>query len=261
MQIDWITVAAQLVNFLVLIWLLNRFLYGPITKAIERREAGIAARIRDAETARQEADRRNEALFDQRAALTRRQDEIMDEARNEARSLRERLEREARGEVLSLRRAWREQVEDEKKAFLASIRQSATRYVGDLARAVLKEFAGATLEDEAARRFADRLRTLDEKSRRDLVAAAEDGKAQVVIESSFQLSEPVKTELVKTVREVVAKDLDVGHAEAGDLLLGLRLRVGGRKVTWTLADYFDRLEERIDQVLRHAGPAEQRHVA
>ena len=46
MQIDWITVAAQIVNFLILVWLLQHFLYGPITRAMQRREQRIAERER-----------------------------------------------------------------------------------------------------------------------------------------------------------------------------------------------------------------------
>ena len=44
MQIDWLTVAAQIVNFLVLVWLLQRFLYKPITNAMHRREERILSK-------------------------------------------------------------------------------------------------------------------------------------------------------------------------------------------------------------------------
>ncbi|NLX99005.1 MAG: hypothetical protein GXY83_22905 [Rhodopirellula sp.] len=37
MPIDWFTVAAQVVNFLILVWLLKRFLYKPILHAIARK--------------------------------------------------------------------------------------------------------------------------------------------------------------------------------------------------------------------------------
>ena len=37
---DWFTVIAQIINFLILVALLKRFLYGPIIRAMERRERG-----------------------------------------------------------------------------------------------------------------------------------------------------------------------------------------------------------------------------
>src|SRR5665647_1757282 len=49
MQINWFTVIAQIINFLILVWLLKRFLYKPILKAIDEREEKIAAQIKDAE--------------------------------------------------------------------------------------------------------------------------------------------------------------------------------------------------------------------
>ena len=49
MQISWFTIIAQIVNFIVLVWLLKRFLYKPILKAIDEREKKIATQIKDAE--------------------------------------------------------------------------------------------------------------------------------------------------------------------------------------------------------------------
>jgi F-type H+-transporting ATPase subunit b len=43
MLIDWFTVGAQALNFLILVWLLKRFLYKPILDAIDAREKRIAA--------------------------------------------------------------------------------------------------------------------------------------------------------------------------------------------------------------------------
>ena len=48
MLIDWFTVGAQVLNFLILVWLLKRFLYKPILNAIDAREKRIAAELADA---------------------------------------------------------------------------------------------------------------------------------------------------------------------------------------------------------------------
>ena len=49
MLIDWFTVIAQVVNFLILVWLLKRFLYRPILDAIDAREKRIASELADAD--------------------------------------------------------------------------------------------------------------------------------------------------------------------------------------------------------------------
>ena len=49
MQINWFTVIAQILNFLILVWLLKRFLYKPILNAIDEREKKIASQLKDAD--------------------------------------------------------------------------------------------------------------------------------------------------------------------------------------------------------------------
>ncbi len=49
MLIDWFTVGAQALNFLILVWLMKRFLYKPILNAIDAREKKIAAELADAD--------------------------------------------------------------------------------------------------------------------------------------------------------------------------------------------------------------------
>jgi F-type H+-transporting ATPase subunit b len=48
MQINWFTVIAQILNFLVLVWLMKRYLYKPILSATDDREKKIAGQLADA---------------------------------------------------------------------------------------------------------------------------------------------------------------------------------------------------------------------
>jgi F-type H+-transporting ATPase subunit b len=58
MLIDWFTVAAQVVNFLILVWLMKRFLYKPILHAIDEREKRIATELANADNKRPRPKRR-----------------------------------------------------------------------------------------------------------------------------------------------------------------------------------------------------------
>ena len=76
MLIDWFTVGAQVLNFLLLVWLMKRFLYKPIRHAIDEREKRIAAELANADKKKAEAQKerdefkqKNETLDQQRAAL------------------------------------------------------------------------------------------------------------------------------------------------------------------------------------------------
>ena len=107
MLIDWFTVVAQAINFLILVWLMKRYLYQPILKALDAREQRIAAELADADAkkaeaqaAREEFRRKNEAFDSQRAGLLSKasndaaaeHSRLLDEVRKDADDLRGKLQ-------------------------------------------------------------------------------------------------------------------------------------------------------------------------
>ena len=56
MELSWSTFALEIVNFLVLVWILKHFLYKPVMDVIARRRADIESTLADAKTAQDEAD-------------------------------------------------------------------------------------------------------------------------------------------------------------------------------------------------------------
>jgi F-type H+-transporting ATPase subunit b len=70
MLIDWFTVAAQAVNFLILVWLMKRFLYKPILNAIDAREKKIAATVADASKQKADAEGEKNEFKKKNADLT-----------------------------------------------------------------------------------------------------------------------------------------------------------------------------------------------
>src|SRR5690554_7829907 len=116
MSIDWITVAAQLANFLLLVWLLKRFLYRPILKGIDAREAEIAKRLAAAKEAKENADAEKQRYQQQYADHLTVRDNLLEEALESTASQREqmlqagrdKLEQEQRSEERRVGKEWRE---------------------------------------------------------------------------------------------------------------------------------------------------------
>ena len=151
MQIDWLTVAAQIVNFLVLVWLLQRFLYRPITSAMRRREERIESRLAEAREARETAEAEERRLEEKEADLDARADAILASAREEAEELRERLERELREEMEEKRAAWRRHLAEERDALVVSLRRQAGQKVLRIAERVLADYADSDVAERVSR--------------------------------------------------------------------------------------------------------------
>src|ERR1700722_12951920 len=91
MAISWFTIVAQVINFLILVWLLKRFLYKPILHAIDEREKGIASQLADAEAKKAEAHKEREDFQKTSEAFDKERAALLKKATGEANAERQRL--------------------------------------------------------------------------------------------------------------------------------------------------------------------------
>ncbi|REC57371.1 hypothetical protein DRV84_07970 [Rhodosalinus sediminis] len=249
MQIDWLTVAAQIVNFLVLVWLLQRFLYRPITSAMRRREERIESRLAGAREARETAEAEERRLEEKEADLDARADAILASAREEAEELRARLERELREEMEEKRAAWRRHLAEERDALVVSLRRQAGQKVLRIAERVLADYADSDVAERVAGTFTDRLAALDAETRDALAEAAADAGATARVETGHALGTDARRKLTRAIHEELSTDIDVAYSEDPELVMGLRLSIGDYAAEWSAARYLRRLETELGEMI------------
>jgi F-type H+-transporting ATPase subunit b len=264
MQIDWITVAAQIANFLVLVWLLRRLLYGPITRAMEQREANIRDRFAEAEGRESEAQAERERLEADREELRMTRDELLEKARDDARRLFHDLENEAREEVRENRQAWQVQLRAEEADFLHELREKTADQVNGVIRLALRDFANADLEDAMTDTFIARLRQLDGKTLKKLQKEAKAADGRISMTSAFELPAPTKARLTRAIRDIIDPGAEVEHRLDSDLVCGFRLKIRGQTIQWSIDAYLDDLEEETKAYFEAAensiAPADSPHM-
>ncbi|MGD8514664.1 MAG: hypothetical protein PVF52_03550 [Granulosicoccaceae bacterium] len=243
MTIDWITVSAQIVNFLILVWLLKHFLYQPVMRAMERREQRIAKRLDEAQEREQNADEKVQRYQEQRDELQRQHDTLMDEAREEAKREKRQLLDEAREEVAETRANWQRQANQEKQEFFANLRIEAAEAVQHIARMVLRDLADTELEERIVQTFIEQLKSLDKDTRKVMAHTVEPMR----IASAFELDSAVRGRLTRAVHEYIADGKDVEYSESPELLCGIELTSGGQRLSWNLQDYMEELAVRIEE--------------
>ena len=160
MPIDWFTVAAQAVNFLILLALLRRFLYRPVLEAMDRREARIAERLQEAAEHREVARREQERLAAERAELEGSRTELLQSAREEGEHLRREAIAAARLEAERRSEAWRAELHRQEEQLVADlVAAMAERVLHGLADG-LEQLAGADLRTAAIQRLLQRLESM-----------------------------------------------------------------------------------------------------
>ena len=250
MLIDWFTVAAQVVNFLILVWLLKRFLYTPIRNAIDAREQRIAQELADADAKKAEAQKerdefqhKNEVFDQQRAAL-------LNQATEEAKAERLRLLDTARKEAAALSAKRQENLKIEAQNLNQAIARRTQQEVLAIARKVLRDLSATSLEQRAVEVFLQRLRDMDSQVKLDLGAALKTAKAPALVRSAFDLSAEQQAALQNALNEVFAADIVLRFETAPDLISGIEFTTNGHKVAWSIADYLASLGMGIDELLK-----------
>jgi F-type H+-transporting ATPase subunit b len=240
--IDPFTVGVQIVNFLILVWILRRVLYGPITRAMAAREARIREELDKASRLRAEADAEGQRYRELTAAFESERTSRLADARGELETWRQEHMQAARQEVEGLRQRWQQALDQEKDAFNADLRQRAGREVLAVARRALHDLADSGLEARVIDGFLARLARLGPDDRAQLVAAArrDDG---VSVRTAYPLEPPDEARLREGIAAALGEEITLRFDRSPDLVSGVELRAGGIKVTWALGDYLESLEE------------------
>jgi F-type H+-transporting ATPase subunit b len=249
MLIDWFTVAAQVINFLILVWLLKRFLYKPVLAAIDEREKRIAAQLQDAEkrkadALKEQADfrQKNEDFDKKRAAL-------LLEATNAAQTERAKLLTAARGEAEGLRAQLQKTVFAERDNLNRKIATLTQQEVFSIARKVLVDLAHASLESRMADVFIHRLHDIDEPHRNELNGWLGGSSSRTVVRSAFEMAQPQKTAIEEAVKSLSKENAGIDFEVRPDLVGGIELAANGHKIEWSIAGYLTTLNDSVGALL------------
>jgi len=252
MQIDWLTVAAQIINFLTLVWLLQRFLYRPITEAMARREARIAERLSDAKSHRKEAESEAEDLRKEREKLENSRQKMLEDARTEADELKQRLQKDIRDDVEQKRENWHEMLEEERADFVRDMQRKAGHKVLDIAAHLVAEFTAGGLDDRVAEGFVEQLKDLDADTRKKMAAAADGADGPALVETAATLDTAARRKITRAIHEQFETDMEVAYREDDAVLLGVRLSISDQTVEWSAARHLNRLNRELDALLDSA---------
>ena len=259
MLIDWFTVGAQALNFLILVWLMRRFLYKPILHAIDEREKRIAAELSNADAKKAEAEKEHDEFQNKNAEFDQQRAALMSKATDEAQAERQRLLDEARKAADALSAKRQETLRNDAHNLNQAISRRAQKEVFAIARKALTDLATTSLEERLAEVFMRRLREMDGKAKAGLAEALKSASGPAVVRSAFDLPAEQRTAIQNALNESFSANIRVRFETAPDLVSGIELSANGQKVGWSISDYLASLEEGVAELLKEkdkpeAGP-------
>jgi F-type H+-transporting ATPase subunit b len=255
MLIDWFTVCAQAVNFLILVWLLKRFLYKPILDAINAREKLIAAELTDAAAKKAEAQKdrdefqhKNEEFDQQRAAL-------LTQATTAANAERQRLLVEARKAADEAGGSRQETLRSETQHLYQTITRQAGQEVFAIARRTLADLADLSLEERISDVFMRRLHEMNDSDKHALGETLTTAPDPAILRSTFDLPAAQRAAIQNALNVTFSAEVRVQFQTSPDFIGGIELTTNGQKVAWSIASYLASIEKGVDELLKENNEA------
>lgn len=246
MNIHFWTFIFQIVNFVVVAFVLQRLLYRPLHEAIDRRrEAALKAQT-DAQRARQEAETLQARFAAQLAAAEGQREQWVREAHRQAEAEGKRLLDDARRTARQQSEEATRQVADERAEALAAVRQEIVNLAVDLAQRFLRQAADRTLQRQLVARLLESLAAVSEDERRQLLIGWQPGDPAVV-ETAEELDRESLDAISAAAARLAGRQAAIQIKTNRALVSGVCLRLGGH--VWDAS-----LGGSLDEV-RNAQPA------
>ena len=254
MEIDWWTFAAQIINLIILLFLLRKFLYIPVLKAVETRQKMIADALQKADDARQKAQKNKEenhekssipdpGSCEQRLAqIEVQKQQILVEANAKAEDFAQKLMQEAKEQYQAAVAGWQNKVLGEQKAFEVAMQNLIAEYFAKFADSALTQMADVHLNDLVFAKFMEKLQA--EKEHLSVIFG---GQEKFIIHTA----QPLSDENLHIIKHFLQENAGISSVAEftidlnSGLICGVAVEAGGQQISWHLADYMQQFQQQL----------------
>lgn len=247
-MIDLFTVVAQIINFLILILLLRRFLYKPVLKAVEARKNKIASEVQAAADLKAEAEKIKSAFELKTQEFDNERQTRLNEALEEAERVRKKRLSEIQQETEDLRNRLMRSFDDQRQAIQNQISRKAQEEVLAVTKKVLADLASLDLEEHIVNEFLQQLESsgkLSGESARGFEKTTPG--SPVVIRTAFELKPHHQQRLAEVFRhkaETTAPKIEFEIKKT--LVCGVEVQIGDYKLDWNLGGYLNAFQQNVN---------------
>lgn len=249
MLIDWFTVIAQIINFLILIALLKHFLFNPIVGAMRERREKIDSSLDDARKREEEAREQLQMYQQKNREMDEKRHQLLlaaeEEARKKGSEFLEQARKQAEADLARLRDAM-----DQKKRDIAErLRIMSLHDASSIASHTLSEITGTPIEEGLVDVFIEQLKNTDSERKEQLATAIRKAKAPMSVKSSFDLSDDLRRKLSDAITREFPESSAVQYQRITDGVLGIEMTIDGYKLRWGVEQFIGELENQVSNAI------------
>lgn len=239
MAIDWFTTGAQIINFLILVWLLKKLLFRPIIGAMERREQGLASRLQLVETQNNEAQALKNKYEKHLQQLQIEKDEVLSQARQQAETEKAELLQHLSEEIQQKKTQFDTEMRKEQQELGQLITRAFAEKSLMLCYKILSQLSDQTLEQRIIEHFLQHLSDLQEAEQTSIRQALMQDNPSTVI-THFVLDTAVRQQ-IQNWFDSFAPGSRLLFEQRDYLVCGIALEADGRSWEWNIDRYLKEL--------------------
>jgi F-type H+-transporting ATPase subunit b len=234
-ELDWSTFWLEIVNFLILVWILKRFLYRPVLDFIARRRAETEEAMDGAARAREESERLRGQYENRLRDWSKERDAALSKLRQEMDQERARRLEEIRRAIEEEREKARVAEERHRREFRTHAEETALELATRFAGRILEHTSGAETTRALATLAAEGMNTLDVNRRASLREAGSQER-RGTIQAAHELDAAARAALEQALGALFGADAAWEWQRVPELLAGVRVELGSWELTANVRD-------------------------
>lgn len=246
MSVDWFTVAAQIINFLILVWLLKKFFYKPVLRAMDNRQQKIRAELEQAATLATSAEKEKKQYLALQEEVRERGKEELRQARKDAENLREKLFQEVEAEAEEAHVRWQNELIHEKELFLKQAGAQVAAQFHHLARRAFQDLADENLEERIVARFCALIESHD--TEQDFFKQLQNSDPFRIF-TAFPLADGSQETIKQALWLRLTAKPEINFLHEPNLVAGIRLSSNDHKLEWNIHHYLADFQSQLESAL------------
>lgn len=239
MELSWSTFVLEIINFLILVWILKHFFYKPVQNVIAKRRAEIDDSLSSAEALRTEAEKLRKQYEGRLADWEQERQQALTALNQELDAERAKKTEQLQVELEQAREKSRVVEARQQAIVMHTMEETALKQAARFASRLLEQAAGAETEASLVDLAITELSRLPAERITELRNSYGQAPDTALVVSARRLSDNQRLQLEQVLMTVVGPELKVQFEQDNELMAGVRISVGA----WVLgANLHDELE-------------------
>ncbi|BBP46904.1 ATP synthase subunit b [Thiosulfatimonas sediminis] len=251
MEFSWTTFILEIINFVLLMWILKHFLYRPVLNALQKRRETVDNTLQEALDKSAQAEELKTQYQQRLQAWEKEKNQLRQDLQQDLDSMRSEQQQRLREELQAQQEKFeinQQQTQEQTQQHYQSV---AHRQGAEFAAKLLRTLSGVETEERLFDALMEQLDALDSQQIKNLQKTCDSDSGQVDVCSAYPLSEKNRQALQTKLEQLCPQPLKIHYQQDPELISGVRIHLGVWSLRMNLLDELNRFMELNRDRLNH----------